>query len=220
MRRYHHLRFDIWLCLLLGFLVSMGTAKIAEKVLDRTYESYVESRVVADGDIGGKAGEAVFRAQSVDDLLNHDTFTIVSPGIEYRNRGGGYYESWYMQAVTLPSGELVAAVINEDSVQYGGESIFDGDNVLPVGKVVYADLSANESFLGQIEYSEKLSSHDFYIDMLGGGGTASKETYSEAPMLAVQLGTLMVCFAVFHMIGAKLGLFPAFFSRRRKQDGE
>lgn len=33
--RYRHLRFDIWLCLLISVGVSLGTAKIAKLVLDQ-----------------------------------------------------------------------------------------------------------------------------------------------------------------------------------------
>lgn len=117
MRRLYFQRFDLWLSLALSFLVSLGTVRLADQIMDKTYDSYVESHVVADGEIGGIAGADVFRAQSVGDLLTHDTFTVVSPGIEYMNRGAGYFNNWYMYALTLPSGERVAAVINFDSLQ-------------------------------------------------------------------------------------------------------
>ena len=102
--RIHRMRFDIWLCLLLAYLVGTGASKLTALAVASTYDSYVEAHTVAAGEIGGVAGDDVFRAQSVEDLLRHDTFTVVSPGIEYRNRGAGYYGNWYMQALTLPSG--------------------------------------------------------------------------------------------------------------------
>lgn len=214
MRRVHILRFDVWLCLALSFLVSFGTVKLANRILDKTYAGYVEAHEVADGDIGGVAGDAVFRAQSVDDLLCHDTFTVVSPGIEYMNRGAGYYGSWYLYALTLPSGERVAAVINFDSLVRSGDDIYSGETTLPVGRVVYEDLTSSESFLSQIEHSAPLSRRDFYIDMIGTGGRMSEEDYRELPTLAVQLGTIVVCFPIFHTIGSKLGVFPCFFPPR------
>ena len=227
MRRAHFLRFDVWLCLALGFLVSLGTVKLANWVLDQTYAGYVESHEVADGDIGGIAGDAVFRAQSVDDLLSHDTFTVVSPGIEYMNRGAGYFNNWYMYALTLPSGERVAAVINFDSLVKSGDDFYSGDTTLPVGCVVYADLTESENFLSQIEHSAPLDCHDFYIDMIGTGGKLSEEDYRELPILLVQLATVLLCFPVFHMIGSKLGIFPYFFppredkpKRQKKKEGE
>lgn len=214
--RYTRMRFDIWLCLLLAYLAGMGTAKLTGLVVPSLYQRHVEEHTVADGDIGGKAGAEVFRAQSVADLLSHDTFTILSDGIEYCNRGGGYYGSHYMNAVTLPSGELVAAVINSDSVQSEGD-YFSGVNTLPVGRVVYEDLESSPSFLGQIEYSEPLSRHDFYIDMLGGGGKAAQEDYAGWYTGTVQAVTILVCFPLLHSLGAKLGLFPFFFAPRAKK---
>lgn len=71
--RYTRLRFDIWLCLLLAFGVSLGAVKLTEFFLAGAYERYVEEHTVSDGDIGGKAGPEVFRVQSVDDILSHDT---------------------------------------------------------------------------------------------------------------------------------------------------
>lgn len=218
--RVHYLRFDIWLCLLLGFLLSFVPVKIAENVLPKAYESYEEEHVVEDGDIGGKAGEEVYRAQNIEDVLSHDTFTVVSPGIQYRNLGGGYHGGYYMHALTLPSGERVAARINGDSVQTTGESIYSGDSILPVGKIVYEDLSQDESFINQIEYSKELTRVDFYIDMMGNGGKLSKEDYTEPVMILLQLGTVIISFPIFHMLGSKFGIFPYFFPPKEEKKKE
>lgn len=217
--RVHRMRFDIWLCLLLAFLAGSGIGKLVEMALPSAYESYVEEHTVADGEIGGVAGEDVFRAQSVDDLLSHDTFTVVSPGIEYRNRGGGYYGNWYMQALTLPSGELVAAVYNLDSVQIEGD-YYSGQATLPVGRVVYEDLSENETFLHQIEYIEPLSRHDFYVDMVGTGGKLSQEDYTQPKVQMVQLGVTVLLFPILHALGSTFGIFPYFFPPKKKKESE
>ena len=217
--RYTRMRFDIWLTLLIAFGISLGTTKLTQLIVPSLYEQHVEDHTVADGDIGGKAGAEVFRARSVDDLLAHDTFTILSDGIEYCNRGGGYYGNHYMNAVTLPSGELVAAVINSDSVQSEGD-YFSGVNTLPVGRVVFEDLESSESFLRQIEHSEPLSRHDFYIDMLGTGGKVQEVDYVERWTGTVQAVTILVCFPLIHSLGAKLGIFPCFFPPRPKKGEE
>ena len=206
--RYHILRFDIWLCLALSFLVSLGTVKIVEGILPKKYEDYVQEHIVEDGNIGGKAGEDVYRAQNVEDLLNNETFTIISPGIEYCNKGAGYYDNFYMYSVTLPSGERIA------------DSMYSGDSILPVGRIVYEDLTSNEYFINQIEYSEELSRKDFYIDMIGNGGKLSKEDYTETPILITQLLTIFIMFPIFHTIGSKLGIFPTFFSFKKKKEAE
>ena len=218
--RYHHLRFDIWICLLLGFVISMGTGKIAENLAKKNYNSYVADHTVEDGNIGGIADENFFRAQNVEDLLSHETFTIISPGIEYRNKGGGYHNNHYLQAVTLPSGEKIAALINEDSVQRTGDSIYSGDSILPVGRIVYEDLSKDTYFINQIEYKEPLTRKDFYIDMLGNGGKLNEEDYVSMPSLVVQIVTVIICFALFHTLGSKIGIFPSFFSIKKEKEAE
>ena len=217
--RIRRMRFDIWLCLLLACLVGTGASKLAQLAGDSTYDSYVEEHTVAAGDVGGVAGDDVVRAQSIDDLLSHDTFTVVSPGIEYRNRGAGCYGNWYMQALTLPSGELVAAVYNLDSVQIEG-SYYTGEATLPVGRVVFEDLSENESFMHQIEYKEPLSRHDFYVDMVGNGGKLSQEDYGQPVVLTVQLVVTLLFFPIFHALGATFGIFPYFFPPKKKQESE
>ena len=217
--RYHHLRFDIWLCLLLALFVSILPASLTERFLSRNYENYVEEHTVAEGEIGGMAGADVFRAQTIEDLETHDTFTVVSPGIEYRNRGAGYYGNQYLHALALPSGERVAAAINMENVQTEGE-YYSGEATLPVGKTVWEDLTSNENFISQIEYSEPLSRRDFYIDMMGSGGKVSLDDYTEPAVMLARVLTVIIFFPLFHALGSRLGIFPAFFTRRKKQTSE
>lgn len=213
------LPFDIWLCLALAFLVALGTGKIAGVVAQKQYAAQVEAHKPVDGEIGGAAGEEVFRAQNVKDLLSHDVFTVVSPGIEYRNRGAGYYGGRYFQALTLPSGELVAAWINGESVQeVGGTDYYTSDKILPLGRVVYEDLTENQTFLDQIQHSEPLSRTDFYVDMVGNTAVLDEEQATETPVLMTQIITVVIFMPLFHMIGSKLGLFPAYFAKKKKSE--
>ena len=215
------LPFDIWLCLALAFLVSMGTGKVAGILAEKNYAAQVEAHKPVDGEIGGAAGEEVFQAQSVQDLLSHDTFTVISPGIEYRNRGAGYYGGKYFQALTLPSGELVAAWINEESVQMlGGDDYYTTDKRLPLGRVVYEDLTSSETFLDQIQHSEPLSRTDFYVDMVGDTAVLNEEQATETPVLMVQLATIVVVMPLLHMLGSKLGIFPAYFVRKKNKKSD
>ena len=97
--------------------MSLAVGKGVKFIADSTYADYEEAHTVADGDIGGIAGEDVFRAQSIADMLEHDTFTVISHGIQYRNEGGGFYGNGYMDMLRLPSGERVASRISgSDSV--------------------------------------------------------------------------------------------------------
>lgn len=218
--RVHNLRYDIWICLALSFLLSLGIEKIVEKVTVGTYDNYVEEHTVEDGDIGGVADESIVRAESIDDLLNNEKFTIISEGIKYMNRGGGYHGNYYFHALTLPSGEIVAAIINQESVTKTGETIYDGDSILPVGKIVYEDLTEDKTFLNQIEFKEPLTRTDLYIDMLGIGGKLNKEDYVESPKIISGVLTVIITFPLLHALGAKLGLFPYFFAPKNKKKSE
>ncbi len=218
MARYYHFRFDIWVCLLVGFLVSLGVERAATAILSQRYEEEKANSIVETGKIGGEATDETFRAQSIDDLLSHDTFTVVSKGIKWRNEGGGYYNNFYVQSLELPSGERVAARVNNSAVKYTGESIYSGDSILPVGRVVYADLNDHPTFLGQIEFTHPLTRKDFYIDMVGKAAIASKESAVEAPVLLLQLLTIIAVFALAHFAGSKIGLFPAFYTRKRSEE--
>ncbi len=216
MRRYHILRFDIWLCLLFSVLLATGAGKIATNILEKKYETYTEEHKVDANEIGGIAKEDVFRAESIEDLLSHDTFTIVSPGIEYRNKGAGYYKGMYLYAVTLPSGEKVAARVNSDSVTHEGDSIYSGDSILPVGRIIEADLSSEETFISQIEYREKLDRKDFYIDMVGEAEVISDEYYVDGTAILIELLVVVITFPIFHTIGSKIGIFPYIFPPKEK----
>ncbi len=218
--RYHILRFDIWLCLLFSVLLSWGAENIANKILPEKYEEYKDEHKVLENEIGGIAGSEVFRAQNVEDLLSHDTFTIESPGIQYRNKGAGYYKGMYLYAVTLPSNEKVAARINSDSVTSVGDSIYSGTSILPVGRIVKEDLSLDKTFISQIEYKEELDRKDFYIDMVGEAEIISDEYYVDGTIMLIQILVVVITFPIFHTIGSKLGIFPYFFPPKKKKEAE
>lgn len=209
--RYHILRFDIWICLALSLLIGLGFSKIGEKILSNKYEEYKVEHKVESGMVGGFAEEDTYRAQNIEDLLSHETFTVVSKGIQYKNRGAGYYKGMYLYALTLPSGELVAARINSDSLQQNGDSIYTSDVTLPVGKIVSANLKEEEYFIHQIEYKEKLSTTDFYIDMVGEAEIMSTKAFIDTPLLLIELLSIFILFPIFHFIGSKIGIFPTFF---------
>lgn len=203
---------DVFICLLLSLVAALGTGKLAGYIAENTYTNELESHKAADGEIGGRAGETVFQAESVEDLLSHDTFTIVSPGIQYRNEGAGYHNGHYLYSVKLPSGERIAAWINSESVQQTGDTLYTGNSILPLGRVVYEDLSQDEGFLGQIEYHDPLSRTDFYVDMAGDTAVLDKELALETPVRVTQVLTVLICYPIFHMLGSVCGIFPPYLS--------
>lgn len=209
---------DAYICLTLSVLIALGTGYIAGRVAEVLYAREVEKHQAVDGEIGGRADETVFRAQSVDDLLSHDTFTIVSPGIHYRNEGAGYYGNYYYYNVELPNGERVAARINTESVQSTGDSIYSGDSILPLGQVVWEDLTKSESFLNQIEFGKPLTRKDFYVDMVGNTGVLAADLALETPKIVTQVLTVFIFYPIFHTIGSKLGIFPPYFAPKKKKE--
>ncbi len=217
---HHRLRFDIWLCLLISILLSSIPANIVGKIYTEKYTSYSEQHEVSKNDIGGVAGEEIYRAENVEDLLNNDKFTVLSQGIKYMNEGAGYHNNYYMYALTLPSGERVAALINMESVQKTGETLYDGDSLMTVGKIIYDDLSKDTYFLNQIEHSKKLSRYDFYIDMLGNGGKQTIDNYVEGPIIITKIISSIIFFIILHMVGSKIGLFPYFIPPKEKKKNE
>lgn len=213
-----HLPTDMFICVCLSMLVALGTGKIAGYIAEKVYTKEVEVHTASAGEIGGEADDTVFQAQSVEDLLNHDTFTIVSPGIQYKNEGAGYHNGHYLYSVKLPSGERIAAWINTESVRQTGDSGYAGDSILPLGRVVWEDLSADEGFLEQIEYHDPLSRTDFYVDMSGDTSVLNEEEALETPKAVTQVATVFICYPLFHMLGSSLGLFPPYFSSKRKRE--
>jgi len=206
--RYHVLRFDIWLCLAIGVVLSFGTGKLARYFLESRYELYQQEHIVDKNEVGGIADETIFHARSIEDMMSHETFTVISPGIQYRNKGSGFYHNFYLHALWLPSSEIVAARINEDSVVHTGESIYSGDSILPVCKVVWADLTDYSTFLSQIEYNNPLSRRDFYLDCVGNASIPSEQDFIETPVILVELVTILLVFPIVHWLGSKFGLFP------------
>lgn len=217
---HHRLRFDLWLCLLISFLISYIPTNIVKNIYVKNYDSYAEKHNVNENDIGGLASEEIKRVSSVEEILQNEKFTVVSSGIKYMNEGAGYHNNYYMYALTLPSGERIAALINMESVQNTGETIYDGDSIMPVGKIVYDDLSKDSNFLEQIEHSKKLSRYDFYIDMLGNGGKQNIEGYVEIPIIITRIVSIIVCFILFHLLGSKIGIFPYFIEPKEKKKNE
>ncbi|MCI8777685.1 MAG: hypothetical protein HFI87_00820 [Bacilli bacterium] len=217
---YRRLRFDIWLCLFISFLLSSIPTKIVQEIYTKKYDSYVKQHEVEENDIGGIASEDILRAQNIEDLLNNEKFTVVTKGIKYMNEGAGYHNNYYMYALTLPSGERIAALINMEAVQKTGESIYDGDSIMPVGKIVYDDLNQDTYFLEQIEHSKKLSRYDFYIDMLGRGGKQNLDDYVEIPIIITRIISIIICFILLHMLGSKMGIFPYFIHPKEKTKNE
>lgn len=99
-----------------------------------------------------------------------------------------------------------------------------GEQILPVGKVVYEDCEAYDLIKSQKKGYVVID--DFYIDMDGEAG-ASK-TVSGGSVAVVWGVTILIpvlAFAVMlglilglHAIGGKVGIFPPLFPKKKKRN--
>lgn len=223
MRRVHWLRYDMYICLLLAAGVAWLAGRGVDQVTEQTYVSYEESKQVADGEVGGVATDDIFRITCIDDIRSHELFTLETEGITYRNEGGGYFENHFLYGVLLPSGERVAMSINNENVVSDGD-YYSGINTLPVGRLVEADLEADEYFMNQVNHDGEhpLTATDFYVDMVGDGARVSEESYKEGSRTWVQIIVGILTFVLVHILGARIGIFPYFIvpKRLREQKSE
>lgn len=215
--RMYKIRYDILICIILAALAVLGTSKILPVFYSMLYDRYTQTHAAADGDIGGKAGEDVYRITNVEELLSHDKFTVEANYSSVVTADSGYFGDVYLLNLQLPSGERVAACINNDAMQRNYEEDY---YIMPVGKVVEADLSKDSGFLGMIERSDALSRTDFYLDMNGnsGSGLVSVESYDKQYTIYIKAFVAVISFMVFHTIGCKLGMFPRLIPAKSKKD--
>lgn len=215
--RIYKIRFDVLICIILSALVVLGTGKVLPVFYSALYDRYTRAHTVSDGDIGGEAGEDVYRVLSVEDILSHNTFTVQVEYGSLLTADSDYFGDIYLMNLELPSGERVAASINNDAMQQNYEENY---YIMPVGKVVEADLSEDAEFISGIERSDALSRTDFYLDMSGnsGSGLVSAERYDEQYTIYIKAIVGVLCFIAFHVIGCKMGLFPRLIPMKRKKD--
>ena len=158
------------------------------------------------------------QAQSIAELLELDTFAVLSQGIAYRNEGAGYFEGSYLYNLALPSGERVAARIHTESVQ-DGENFASGQVVLPVGRVIWADLEEDPAFLEQITSGYPLDRTDFYVDMAGEAVRYSQEERTGKSCYSGSIGYRSGLLPTAPCPGLPQRDFPRFLSLRAEGKG-
>lgn len=217
--RMYKIRFDVLICIILSALVVLGTGKILPVFYSMIYDRYTQTHTVSDGEIGGKAGDDVYRVQNVEELLSHDTFTVQVEYGALLTADTAYFGDIYLLNIELPSGERVAACVNFDATQQNYEENY---YTMPVGRVVKTDLSEDAEFISGMKRSDTLSRTDFYLDMMGNGGSSlvSEESYDEQYTIYIKAIAAVLSFIAFHVIGCKAGLFPRIIPvKKRKEKG-
>ncbi len=212
----NRIRDDILFCFIIAFLLSAGAGALTQRAAEYGYDAYVARRGVPDGAVGGKAVDSTCRARSVEDLLSNQLFTVECSFDDAMSYGHGYYGKSYLRILPLDSGEMVAANINLDSTAMRpGTDFLDDDYIMPVGQVVYEDLTKDEKFMSRIESRHQLSRTDFYIDMWGTGQLKEKKDYIKTRVETARVATGVVSFVLLHMLGSGLGVFPYIFAPRK-----
>ena len=107
MRR--RLRFDIWLSLLLALPIMLGIVWLFNHaVFPALYESYAASNAGGAGTVGAPAAGDTFRARTLDEMLEHGTFTFGGDLYAVLNNGGPFYKSQRWEALELEDGSRIA----------------------------------------------------------------------------------------------------------------
>lgn len=181
----------------LTFLVEFGLGPILYKV-------YQKDATLEEGEAGTEAGREIPIAESIEDMENFDTFTMILSGtvLKYDTVRSG--ENIYHR-LQLPSGEKVIAHINRKALQETGEI---GIYRAPVG--VWREWEAPEEIM---VYQKNLAVTDHYIDMYGDYVPVLEEAaYTRTLGSAASAWFYVIVVLLYRVIGVRRGRFaPAIF---------
>ena len=180
---------------IIAFLLSISLESVV-------YQAQMGMVDLSEGSIGSQAGEDIPVAQSIADMVKMDEFTVeVSVLNSTLPLDGTYYYKVFM-----PSGEIVAALVNQDAVQ----EFEDEYKVrLPIGKWVEWKHSAKEKKEYESYYQGSLTDFSHYIDMQGDFGNVPSTNRASSQIFSI---ALLFFFALFLWIirreGVRRGWFP------------
>ena len=182
-----------------------------------SYYDKVEGQHV--NDVGLKATDETVKANSIDDILNNDTFSIVvSDPDEYKFDGSAYWEDEdpsEIYNVKLISGERVAVRMQAEYLKKTGDGY-----LLNIGKIKKFDLTAEPEILDELQEEYALDRTDFYIDLrtnIEEGSKYSEATRQKMIDLVQPFTAIFVCailWILLHVITVKIGIAPKLFGSR------
>ena len=202
------------------FVISALIAVLVAHMVPGMVNSYydkVEGQHV--NDVGLKATDETVKANSIDDILNNDTFSIVvSDPDEYKFDGSAYWEDEdpsEIYNVKLTSGERVAVRMQAEYLKKTGDGY-----LLNIGKIKKFDLTAEPEILDELQEEYALDRTDFYIDLrtnIEEGSKYSEATRQKMIDLVQPFTAIFVCAALWillHVITVKIGIAPKLFGSR------
>ena len=165
---------DLAVEFVISALIAVLVAHMVPGMVNSYYDK-VEGQHV--NDVGLKATDETVQANSIDDILNNDTFSIVvSDPDEYKFDGSAYWKDEdpsEIYNVKLASGERVAVRMQAEYLKKTGDGY-----LLNIGKIKKFDLTAEPEILDELQEEYALDRTDFYIDLRTNIEEGSK--YSEA----------------------------------------
>ena len=202
------------------FVISALIAVLVAHMVPGMVNSYydkVEGQHV--NDVGLKATDETVQANSIDDILNNDTFSIVvSDPDEYKFDGSAYWEDEdpsEIYNVKLTSGERVAVRMQAEYLKKTGDGY-----LLNIGKIEKFDLTAEPEILDELQEEYALDRTDFYIDLrtnIEEGSKYSEATRQKMIDLVQPFTAIFVCailWILLHVITVKIGIAPKLFGSR------
>ena len=207
---------DLAVEFVISALIAVLVAHMVPGMVNSYYDK-VEGQHV--NDVGLKATDETVQANSIDDILNNDTFSIVvSDPDEYKFDGSAYWEDEdpsEIYNVKLTSGERVAVRMQAEYLKKTGDGY-----LLNIGKIEKFDLTAEPEILDELQEEYALDRTDFYIDLrtnIEEGSKYSEATRQKMIDLVQPFTAIFVCAALWillHVITVNIGIAPKLFGNR------
>ena len=207
---------DLAVEFVISALIAVLVAHMVPGMVNSYYDK-VEGQHV--NDVGLKATDETVQANSIDDILNNDTFSIVvSDPDEYKFDGSAYWEDEdpsEIYNVKLTSGERVAVRMQAEYLKKTGDGY-----LLNIGKIKKFDLTAEPEILDELQEEYALDRTDFYVDLrtnIEEGSKYSEATRQKMIDLVQPFTAIFVCailWILLHVITVKIGIAPKLFGSR------
>lgn len=206
------IRMDFVPCLLIGGLLLGATLFAGQKYVEMADERY-ETQELPQGEVGGKPAADTPLVASIAEMQQNDTFYVVTDDENYEMYHL-FYDDKEWNPLELPSGEVVCVRNNSKASQ-----TVDGfKKQTPVGRIVPFEIP--ETLIGQLADERSgmaFSDTTFYVDMFGEALDSANEDdikfkFDIAAVVLFWVGTFGS-----HMIGAKIGILPPVFPKRKKE---
>lgn len=207
---------DLAIEFVISALIAILVARAVPGIVNSYYDN-VESGHV--NDVGLEANDQTVPANSIEDILNNDTFAIVvSDPDEYKFDGSAYWKDEdpsEIYNVKLASGERVAVRMQAEYLKKTGDGY-----LLNIGKIKKFDLTAEPEILDELQEEYALNRTDFYVDLrtnIEEGSKYSEATRQKMIDLVQPFTAIFVCailWILLHVITVKIGIAPKLFGNR------